>query len=837
MSDQDSNTMDGVPPAPGPASLSAALTARYDLLGELGRGGMGIVYRARDRETGEIVALKVLKPEIAADESAMERFKNELRLARKITHKNVCRIHEFSRAGSAAYISMEYVEGDSLRSILSRSEGLRVGKGIQIVQQICAGLREAHAQGVVHRDLKPENILIARDGTVKVMDFGVARSLEGGMTKAGALVGTPAYMSPEQAEGKPADPRSDIYALGLVLYEMLTGATAFRGDTPFSVALKQIHEMPPPPRQLEPALPVHIERAILKCLEKAPAKRFQSVDELEAALSEKGEARPAVAQGTEVTLPLHLTRWQASDWLLVFAAVAGLALYFPFFNRTSLAPRSNVSFDNSVLRRIAQEYAQRLGAPTEGEGRIETDVSPVAYDFVAERAGARAALELCNNPVPYWMWVVTWDNGTRVWVDNRGALWTFVRDVPAGAASQKLPLEEAKPLAENALRDYFGRQASEMALETAASMTWKEQPAASFTWADRNDYHGLKARYRVRLFGREVAFLNRTYDLPAGYVGRDIVPAWMILPWFAFNFVLLIVGISQRHVVDLSMRWRPGIVAIAFITEGWASWRLLSLESPFPISVTRAICFCLGLAVALLTFFMLIAIEWSVRRTAPSKLVSLVRLFTRAAASESCGLAVLRGTFVGLGLLAGETFLVWSVTSHSNAHLDSYFHILTQARLLSDLGPSTEALCVLAAMLLGVIIASIVGFLTSLMGRLSRRPWQALLAGAALSVVFLPSTGLGAVQPYYWKALVLLFDSLVLAWTFTRFDLLTLGWAAFTMIFCWENYHLLVMLTPAGILEPWIGFAVFGLFVLAAGVVAFKTPLRAAYRRAAAAFG
>ena len=141
-----------VVPTPAPAGL----TARYEILGEVGRGGMGIVYKARDRETGELVALKVLKPEIAADQTAMERFKNELRLTRKITHKNVCRIHEFDRTQDTAYLSMEFVEGDSLRHILARSGGLRAGRAVQIASQICSGLREAHAQGVVHRDLASE---------------------------------------------------------------------------------------------------------------------------------------------------------------------------------------------------------------------------------------------------------------------------------------------------------------------------------------------------------------------------------------------------------------------------------------------------------------------------------------------------------------------------------------------------------------------------------------------------------------------------------------------------------------------------------------------------------
>ena len=199
------------------------LAARYEFLEEAGRGGMGVVYKARDRETGELVAIKVLRPEVAADRLAADRFINEVRLSRRITHKNVCRVYEFTRAGSVAYLSMEYVEGESLRSILSRVGAVNTRKGVQIARQICAALGEAHAQGIIHRDLKPENVMLDRSGNVKVMDFGIARLLDSAATSTGGVMGTPAYMAPEQAESRPLDPRTDIYAVGLILYELLTG--------------------------------------------------------------------------------------------------------------------------------------------------------------------------------------------------------------------------------------------------------------------------------------------------------------------------------------------------------------------------------------------------------------------------------------------------------------------------------------------------------------------------------------------------------------------------------------------------------------------------------------
>src|SRR5271154_6274314 len=199
------------PPAATPFSLNlssvvlAALGQRYEILAEAGHGSMGNVYKARDRETGETVALKLLKPEIASDQAMMDRFKNELLFARKITHKNVCRVHEFNRIAGIAYTSMEFVEGESLRSVLNRFGGLPQRKATDLALQICSGLKEAHAQGIVHRDLKPENIMVDAHGNVKIMDFGIARSMEAMTRMTGSLVGTPQYMAPEQVAGKTGD--------------------------------------------------------------------------------------------------------------------------------------------------------------------------------------------------------------------------------------------------------------------------------------------------------------------------------------------------------------------------------------------------------------------------------------------------------------------------------------------------------------------------------------------------------------------------------------------------------------------------------------------------------
>jgi serine/threonine protein kinase len=390
------------------SSLSlAALGQRYDILAEAGQGSMGNVYKARDRETGETVALKLLKPEIASDQAMMERFKNELLFARKITHKNVCRVHEFNRIGGIAYTSMEFVEGESLRSVLNRFGGLPTRKATEVALQICSGLKEAHAQGIVHRDLKPENVMIDTQGNVKIMDFGIARSMEAGTRLTGSMVGTPAYMAPEQVAGKPVDYRTDIYSLGLMLYEMFTGRQAFSADTPVAVALKQIRETPPLPHEIEPTISVGIEKAILKCLEKEPGKRFQSVAELEKALRVPGAAAaaggaaatPIKSYSSHTTTPLpplsapaeDETR-QTSPFMLALLAVVLV-----------LATLGGLRF--AAVAKSAEQLAPpgRLPAPTPPDFAYEKpapDAEPADSNSAAPAAIPPAAAPAAPAPAP-----------------------------------------------------------------------------------------------------------------------------------------------------------------------------------------------------------------------------------------------------------------------------------------------------------------------------------------------------------------------------------------------------------------------------------------------------
>ena len=259
---------------------------RYEIIEELGSGGMGAVFRVQDKKLNEEVALKLIKPEIASDKKTLERFSQELKIARKIIHRNVGRMYELMEENGRYFISMEYVAGQDLRRLLKQTKQLALSTVVSIGRQVCDGLAEAHRLGVVHRDLKPANIMIDREGQARIMDFGIARSVHTkSVTGEGVVIGTPEYMSPEQVEGKPVDQRSDLYSLGVILYEMVTGHVPFEGDTPLSVALKQKNEAPQSPRQVNAQVPDDLSRLILKCLEKDREKRFQTAEELAAELA------------------------------------------------------------------------------------------------------------------------------------------------------------------------------------------------------------------------------------------------------------------------------------------------------------------------------------------------------------------------------------------------------------------------------------------------------------------------------------------------------------------------------------------------------------------------
>src|SRR5580704_16128742 len=258
------------------------LAQRYEVLTLLGEGGMGAVYKARDVELGRMVALKVIRPDLARNRAILDRFKQELILATQVTHRNVVRIYDLGEAEGIKFITMEHVEGEDLAAIIHRRTKLPPQEAVAIIEQVCRALEAAHNVGVIHRDLKPQNIMW-ETGTsrILVMDFGLAKTLEGNrMTQTGAMVGTMEYMSPEQALAGNLDQRSDIFSLGLIFYELLTGQTPFRADSALASLIKRTQERVVPVSEFDKSVPPELSQIVSRCLERDLTLRYQSASEL-----------------------------------------------------------------------------------------------------------------------------------------------------------------------------------------------------------------------------------------------------------------------------------------------------------------------------------------------------------------------------------------------------------------------------------------------------------------------------------------------------------------------------------------------------------------------------
>ncbi|OGD18388.1 MAG: hypothetical protein A2W03_06670 [Candidatus Aminicenantes bacterium RBG_16_63_16] len=311
---------------------------RYEVLEELGSGGMGKVYRVLDRKLGEEVALKLIRPEIAANRKTIERFKNELKIARKLAHTHVGRMYDLGEESGLHFIAMEYVPGENLKSFIRRSGHLTVSKAVSIARQVCEGLAEAHRFGVIHRDLKPSNIMIDREGNARIMDFGIARTFESKeITGLGIIIGTPNYMSPEQARGQKVDQRTDLYALGVMLYEMITGRVPFEDELTLNILRKHEMEQPRPPRDLNPEIPHSLNTLVLKCLEKLVERRYQNasdlirdLDSIKTTSVKVAKTRPRAKRQTMV--PRRRPAWQflaVCAVLITITAVGYLLLHHP----------------------------------------------------------------------------------------------------------------------------------------------------------------------------------------------------------------------------------------------------------------------------------------------------------------------------------------------------------------------------------------------------------------------------------------------------------------------------------------------------------------------------
>ncbi|MBA2476030.1 MAG: serine/threonine protein kinase [Actinobacteria bacterium] len=394
--------------------VGEVIAGRYELEELVGTGGMSRVYRAHDRLLERDVALKILHDQHGSDEETVERFRREARAVAQLSHPNIVTVIDRGEEGGRQFIVFEYVPGEDLKTLVQRGGPLPVRRGLQLVLQIARALAFAHGHGLVHRDVKPQNVIVTEGGTAKVTDFGIARSRAvESMTQTGTLMGTSAYVSPEQATGSPVDERTDVYSLGVVLYELLTGELPFEGDSFLAVAMRHVAEPAPSVLERRPQVPARVATLVEQCLEKEPGKRFSSMDELIAGLEDcladlgsdgDRDATAILPSGVVRESPRRLAQPRRSRrvpllvllGLVLLAVLAGVLL----LRDDSGGGSSDGGTEPARLRAIASHDPE--GGDGEHDELVEraTDGNPATYwateeyqDFASAKSGVGLLLD------------------------------------------------------------------------------------------------------------------------------------------------------------------------------------------------------------------------------------------------------------------------------------------------------------------------------------------------------------------------------------------------------------------------------------------------------------
>jgi eukaryotic-like serine/threonine-protein kinase len=364
---------------------------------------MGVVFRARDTQLARTVAIKVLPTDRVADGERNRRFLQEARAASALNHPNIVTIHDVSSDQGTEFIVMEYVDGATLDRHIA-AHGFPVRQALDFAVQIADGLAKAHEAGIIHRDLKPSNVIVGNDGGVKILDFGVAKLVEAleptaptmtaVATEEGMTVGTPSYMSPEQAEGRRVDSRSDIFSFGAVLYEMVTGRKAFSGESRLSVLAKILNDEPPPPSQLAPAVPPDLEKAILRCLRKDPARRFQTMADLKVALEDLADESTSTARVQPIVPPARSRlRW------LVAAAIPVLLIALYFATRIIRTPEVDEPLQAVPITALSGQVRYPTLSPDGNHVAFAwTGAAGDNMDLYVQQIGAGSPLRLTTDP-------------------------------------------------------------------------------------------------------------------------------------------------------------------------------------------------------------------------------------------------------------------------------------------------------------------------------------------------------------------------------------------------------------------------------------------------------
>jgi tetratricopeptide (TPR) repeat protein/predicted Ser/Thr protein kinase len=500
-----------VPAADGIVSSAAlvqlapgtSIGSRYEIVRLLGQGGMGAVYQAHDKELERQVAIKVIRADMASNPEILRRFKQELILARQITHKNVIRIFDLGQADGIKFITMEYIEGENLQVVLRRKKKLDPAAAANILAQVCRALEAAHNEGVIHRDLKPQNIMLDKTGRAYVMDFGIARSmLSAGMTQTGALIGTPDYMSPEQAKGQTLDARSDLFSIGIIFYEMLSGQVPFDADTTMAKLWKRTNEPARPLDELDKTIPKPLSDIVRKCLEIDPQKRLASAGEL----LHQIEIWQGPAAGTRIVTPPATAfpayaKWAAAG--LGVVAIAGILFFRSRISPHPSAPHPPVTlliadFDNKTgdsvfdgtlepMLGIALEGAPFISSFNRGQAKKEaarlqpgtTRMDADSSKLVALREGVNVIVtgSIAQDGSGYKVYVATLDpvTGKTILTEQRNA------------SSKQDVLAAAGKLAES-IRKGLGDTTPESAQQSAAETFSAGSLEAAHAYAVGQDF-------------------------------------------------------------------------------------------------------------------------------------------------------------------------------------------------------------------------------------------------------------------------------------------------------------------------------------------------------------
>ncbi len=747
-----------IAPAPDEGRFLAGtlVAGRYRIIGLLGRGGMGEVYRATDLTLGQSVALKFLPEHAASDERLLERFHNEVRIARQVSHPNVCRVYDIGEAEGLPFISMEYIDGEDLASLLHRIGRLPNDKALEISRKLCAGLAAAHERGVIHRDLKPQNIMLNKRGEVVIMDFGlaaVADALEG----AEARNGTPAYMSPEQLRGVSVTARSDIYGLGLIIYELFTGRRAFEAQNMADLIRMQETSRPAQITTIASDVDPQVEKVILRCLEIDPAQRPPNPLAVSAALPGGDPLAAALAAGETPSPELVAASGEKEGFPLRYAVIAlvfvlaTLAVFPWLMQPISLIAASPVDFPTPVLEQKAREIAAIAGytsKPADWAGWFFVNIDLISY-FEKKGRGPHSWKQLfeAESPVRFFYrqspkYLAAFPDGNiasdrpsmdvpgmlAIQLDSRGRLRRFDSVVaPYDPAPATAPVFDPALILRQAGLDYS--QFHEVPPVYAPSMAFD----ARYAWSA--PYPGLPdTEITVEMAtwrGRLTSFITRwPWTKP---------PSTREEPWQAiqlalvsFTYVFLAVGLCcawffARRSLRSGRADRAGayrFAAAAFILFVIYAVVRIHVIPSFDMVTFLFEQLSVGLALVTLLWLGYVALEPAVRARWPHSLITWNRLLAGNLGDPRLGSHILMGVVVGMAMCLLFLWRSNYLVAHGRAPREFHFIQLMGVRAVL----SNYAGDLFRAMLSG----SMIFFVLCGLRRILRRDWIAALAAAIL---------------------------------------------------------------------------------------------------------